>query len=45
VFWYAIQIEPDCIAADGWRFTEDRTLALMAMVVLRLRVRVAAKPL
>lgn len=45
MFWYAIHLFPEIDHVDGCRFTEDRGAAIVAMIVLRLEVRVLAKPI
>jgi hypothetical protein len=44
MFWYAIQLVAGSNDADDWRFTDDRGMAIMAMKVCGLKVRVCAKP-
>lgn len=43
MFWYAIHLTPEWEDADGWRFTDDRGWAIIAMKILGLNVRVVAK--
>jgi hypothetical protein len=45
MFWYAIQLVAGSNEGDDWRFTDDRSMAIVAMKILGLKVRVCAKPL